>query len=100
VPEVIEKALLQAGIPAEAVQGYFIHQANQRILDAVAKRLQLQTQQVASVLERYGNTSGASIPIALAEWIGQGRFGHGDLGVMAGFGAGLTWGAIVFRWGR
>jgi len=55
---------------------------------------------VASVLERYGNTSGASIPIALAEWIGQGRFGHGDLGVMAGFGAGLTWGAIVFRWGR
>ena len=100
VPEVIEKALLQAGIPAEAVQGYFIHQANQRILDAVAKRLQLQTQQVASVLERYGNTSGASIPIALAEWIGQGRFGQGDLGVMAGFGAGLTWGAIVFRWGR
>jgi 3-oxoacyl-[acyl-carrier-protein] synthase-3 len=87
-------------LPAAAVQGYFIHQANQRILDAVAKRLQLDPQRVASVLERYGNTSGASVPIALADWIGQRRFGPGDLGVMAGFGAGLTWGAIVFRWGR
>ena len=100
VPEVIEKALFRAGIPAEAVQGYFIHQANQRILDAVAKRLQLDPQRVASVLEYYGNTSGASVPIALATWIEQGRFGAGDLGVMAGFGAGLTWGAIVFRWGK
>ncbi|MFT0787550.1 beta-ketoacyl-ACP synthase III [Synechococcus sp. H55.10] len=100
VPEIIEKVLFRTGIPAEAVQGYFIHQANQRILDAVAKRLQLDPQRVASVLEQYGNTSGASVPIALATWIAQGRFGAGDLGVMAGFGAGLTWGAIVFRWGK
>ncbi|MGQ9838070.1 MAG: beta-ketoacyl-ACP synthase III [Cyanobacteriota bacterium] len=100
VPEIIEKSLFRAGIPAEAVQGYFVHQANQRILDAIAKRLGVDPDRVASVLERYGNTSGASVPIALADWVEKGRFGPGDLGVMVGFGAGLTWGSIVFRWGR
>ncbi len=100
VPEIIEKSLFRAGIPAESVRGYFVHQANQRILDAIAKRLQVGPEQVASVLDRYGNTSGASVPIALADWIEKGRFGPGDLGVMVGFGAGLTWGSIVFRWGK
>ncbi|MEN9220858.1 MAG: beta-ketoacyl-ACP synthase III [Thermostichus sp. BF3_bins_97] len=100
VPEIIEKSLFRAGIPAESVRGYFVHQANQRILDAIAKRLEVDPERVASVLERYGNTSGASVPIALADWIEQGRFGPGDLGVMVGFGAGLTWGSIVFRWGK
>ncbi|MEN9278147.1 MAG: beta-ketoacyl-ACP synthase III, partial [Thermostichus sp. DG_1_5_bins_95] len=95
VPEIIEKSLFRAGIPAEAVQGYFVHQANQRILDAVAKRLGVDPARMASVLEHYGNTSGASVPIALADWVEKGRFGPGDLGVMVGFGAGLTWGAIV-----
>lgn len=100
VPEIIEKSLFRAGIPAEAVRGYFVHQANQRILDAIAKRLEVDPERVASVLERYGNTSGASVPIALADWVEKGRFGPGDLGVMVGFGAGLTWGSIVFRWGK
>lgn len=100
VPEIIEKSLFRAGIPVEAVQGYFVHQANQRILDAIAKRLGVDLDRMASVLERYGNTSGASVPIALADWVEKGRFGPGDLGVMVGFGAGLTWGSIVFRWGK
>ncbi len=100
VPEVIEKALFRAGIAVDDVQGFFVHQANQRILDAVSQRLQIPSERVASVLQFYGNTSGASVPIALADWIEQDRFRSGDLGVMAGFGAGLTWGALVFRWGR
>lgn len=100
VPEVIEKSLYRAGIAVSDVNGFFMHQANQRILDAVADRLGVDPARMASVLARYGNTSGASVPIALNDWIQAGQFRVGDIGVMAGFGAGLTWGSIVFRWGR
>jgi 3-oxoacyl-[acyl-carrier-protein] synthase-3 len=100
VPEVIEKSLYRAGMAVSDVNGFFIHQANQRILDAVAERLGVDPARMASVLARYGNTSGASVPIALSDWIQAGQFQTGDIGVMAGFGAGLTWGSIVFRWGR
>ncbi len=100
VPEVIEKALFRAKLDPQAIQGYFIHQANQRILDAVTKRLEVDPGRMASVLERYGNTSGASVAIALDDWQRQGQLKPGDLGVLAGFGAGLTWGSVVFRWGR
>ena len=100
VPEVIEKALFRAGLQVDQVQGYFIHQANQRILDAIVKRLEIDPESMASVIQQYGNTSAASVPIAIADWVEQQRLNCGDLGVMAGFGAGLTWGAIVFRWGR
>ncbi|MEO0854997.1 MAG: 3-oxoacyl-[acyl-carrier-protein] synthase III C-terminal domain-containing protein, partial [Cyanobacteria bacterium J06648_11] len=100
VPEVIEKALFAANLDPSAVNGYFLHQANQRILDAIASRLAFDSDRLASVVERYGNTSGASVPIALADWLESGKFGTGDTGLMAGFGAGLTWGAIAFRWGR
>ncbi len=100
VPEVIEKVLFRSGLTAQGIQGYFIHQANQRILDAVSERLGIPKTQVASVLEHYGNTSGGSVAIALQEWIRQGRFQTGDVGVLAGFGAGLTWGALALRWGR
>lgn len=99
VPEVIEKALFRAQVDPQAIHGYFIHQANQRILDAIVERLKLDPQRMASVLARYGNTSGASVPIALDDWIQQGKLKSGDLGVLAGFGAGLTWGSLVFRWG-
>jgi 3-oxoacyl-[acyl-carrier-protein] synthase-3 len=62
--------------------------------------LHIAPERMASVLRHYGNTSGASVPIALADWVDRGVFRSGQLGVIAGFGAGLTWGAIVFRWGR
>ncbi len=100
VPEVIEKALFKAGISATDVKGYFLHQANQRILDGIVKRLEVDETRMASVVEYYGNTSGASVPIALDHWVSRGWFEPGDVGVMAGFGAGLTWGATVFRFGR
>ena len=73
------------------------HQANMRIISAVGKRLGVPEEKVFVNLERYGNTSAASIPIALAEAREQGRFAKGDLVLLASFGAGLTWGAAMLR---
>ncbi len=100
VPDIIEKLLFKTGTAATDVKGYFLHQANQRILDAIVKRLEVDPARMASVIEYYGNTSGASVPIAFNHWVNQGRFEAGDVGVMAGFGAGLTWGSLLFRYGR
>ncbi len=100
VPLVIEKALYRADLAPEAIDHYLLHQANQRILDAVAERLHLPKAKFASTLAHYANTSAASIPITLAEWIEQGLVHSGETLVLAGFGAGLTWGAVVCRWGR
>jgi 3-oxoacyl-[acyl-carrier-protein] synthase III len=100
VPEVIEKALFRANLNAEQVDWLLLHQANQRILDAVAQRLKIPTQKVLSNLARYGNTSAASIPLALDEAVRQGKIQSGELIATAGFGAGLTWGAAIFRWGK
>ena len=100
VPEVIEKALFRANLSAEQVDWLLLHQANQRILDAVAQRLNIPTQKVISNLARYGNTSAASIPLALDEAVRQGKIQSGDLIATAGFGAGLTWGSAIFRWGK
>jgi 3-oxoacyl-[acyl-carrier-protein] synthase III len=100
VPEVIEKALFRANLNAEQVDWLLLHQANQRILDAVAQRLKIPTQKVLSNLARYGNTSAASIPLALDEAVRQGKIQSGDLIATAGFGAGLTWGSAIFRWGK
>jgi 3-oxoacyl-[acyl-carrier-protein] synthase III len=77
-----------------------LHQANQRILDAVAKRLNIPNEKVLSNLARYGNTSAASIPIVLDEAIRAGKIQTNDTIVTSGFGAGMTWGAAVFQWGR
>jgi 3-oxoacyl-[acyl-carrier-protein] synthase III len=99
VPEVIEKALFRANLSTEQVNWLILHQANQRILDAVAERLNIPTEKVLSNLARYGNTSAASIPIALDEAVRQGKIQSGDIMVASGFGAGLTWGAAIFQWG-
>ena len=74
------------------------HQANIRILKAVAKKLHLPLEKIMINLEKYGNTSAASIPIALDEAISQGKIKKGDIVVLTAFGAGLTWGAIIIRW--
>lgn len=99
VPEVIEKALFQANLTAEDIDWLLLHQANQRILDAVAERLKIPSAKVISNLANYGNTSAASIPLALDESVRQGKVKAGDAIAAAGFGAGLTWGASIFRWG-
>ncbi len=100
VPEVIEKALHRADLTIEEVDWLLLHQANQRILDAVAQRLKLPAEKVISNLARYGNTSAASIPLALDEKVRQGDVKSGDVIAAAGFGAGLTWGSVIFRWGK
>ena len=97
-PEVIHEALAAAGHTLDQVALIVPHQANQRIGDAVAERLGLPAEKVFQNIERYGNTTAASIPIALTEARDQGRVHSGDLIVLAAFGAGFAWGACVVRW--
>lgn len=99
VPEVIEKTLFHANLTSEQIDWLILHQANQRIMDAVAKRLSLPSWKVIANLSEHGNTSAASIPLALDDAIRHGKIRKGDLIATSGFGAGLTWGAALFRWG-
>jgi 3-oxoacyl-[acyl-carrier-protein] synthase-3 len=99
VPEVIEKALFRANLSVDKVDWLLLHQANQRILDAVASRLKIPSDKVISNLRNYGNTSAASIPLALDEAVREGKVKSGDIIAASGFGAGLTWGAVIFEWG-
>jgi 3-oxoacyl-[acyl-carrier-protein] synthase III len=100
VPEIIEKSLFQAGLHADDLDWLLLHQANQRILDAVAQRLGIPSERVISNLAEYGNTSAASIPLALDPEVRSGRVKAGDVVAIAGFGAGLSWGAAIFEWGN
>ena len=95
--EVAQKALAQNGCGVDDVALFIPHQANLRIVSAVGKRLGVATDRVFVNLERYGNTSAASVPIALAEAKAQGRFRSGDLVLLVAFGAGLTWGSVLMR---
>lgn len=98
IGEVSLQALEKAGITSEQVSLFVPHQANIRIIQAAAERLNLPMERVFVNVDRYGNTSAASIPIALYEaWV-QGRLKRDDVVVIVGFGAGLTWGACVVRW--
>jgi len=100
VPEVLEKAAFHANINIAEIDWLILHQANQRILDAVAERLNIPPAKVISNLANYGNTSAASIAIALDESVRQGKIQPGDIIAAAGFGAGLSWGAAIFKWGK
>ncbi|MFZ4639356.1 MAG: beta-ketoacyl-ACP synthase 3 [Nodosilinea sp.] len=99
VPEVIEKALFRANLTTQDIDWLLLHQANQRILDAVADRLQVAPERVLSNMADHGNTSAASIPLALDEAVRAGRIQVGDTIAAAGFGAGVTWGSAIFQWG-
>jgi 3-oxoacyl-[acyl-carrier-protein] synthase-3 len=99
VPEVIEKALFRANLTTDDVDWLIMHQANQRILDAVADRLGVPAERVVSNMASHGNTSAASIPLAMDETIRAGKIQPEDVIATAGFGAGLTWGSAIFRWG-
>jgi 3-oxoacyl-[acyl-carrier-protein] synthase-3 len=99
VPEVIEKALFRASLTTADIDWLVLHQANQRILDAVADRLDVPAERVVSNMARHGNTSAASIPIALDEAVRAEKIKAGDVIATAGFGAGLTWGSAIIQWG-
>ena len=96
--ETTGKALEEAGLSISDVDWVVPHQANMRILKAFAERAKVPLEKVVINLDRYGNTSTASIPLALTEATGDGRIKTGDLLVLNAFGAGVTYGAIVMRW--
>jgi 3-oxoacyl-[acyl-carrier-protein] synthase III len=93
------EVLEEAGLAASDINLFIPHQANRRIIDAVGGRLGLRPEQVYINIERLGNTSAASIPIALDEAARAGLLKQGDNVVFAAFGTGLTWGAAVCKWG-
>lgn len=98
VPQCIEEALSDAGLAVPDIDLFVLHQANARIIDAVAKRLHADRDKFPTNLERVGNMSSASIPVLLDELNRQGKLHRGDRIVLAGFGAGLTIGACVMTW--
>ena len=97
---IADKAVTDAGLRHEDIDWLVPHQANMRIIQAVAKTMDLGMEKVVTNIENTGNTTAASIPLALHEAVSDGRIKDGDNVLFASFGAGLTWGATVVRWGR
>jgi 3-oxoacyl-[acyl-carrier-protein] synthase-3 len=98
MPEVVEESLEANGLGAGDIDLLVPHQANLRITQMVQRRLGLPDEKVVSNIERYGNTTAATVPIALAEAAREGRLDQGDLVCMVVFGSGFTWGASLVRW--
>ena len=98
VPNAISEALEKAEVPVAEVDWFLLHQANIRIIESVAKRLNQPMDKFPTILQEYGNISAASIPILLDKVWKEGKIHKGDKIVLAGFGAGLTWGACVLEW--
>jgi 3-oxoacyl-[acyl-carrier-protein] synthase III len=99
VVESAERALADAGLTAADVALLVPHQANLRIIQAACQRLGIPEERTAVVIDRYGNTSSASIPLALDDALRNGRVSPGDLLLLTGFGGGMTWASAVLRWG-
>lgn len=98
MPEAVEEALAANGLTTADIDLLIPHQANLRISQMVQRRLGLSDDQVVNNIQRYGNTTAATIPIALAEAVREGRLAEGDLLALAAFGSGFTWGASLIRW--
>lgn len=98
IPRAIEQVVAAAGLRVDEVDCFIPHQANIRIIEAAARRLGQPLDRFFVNVERYGNTSSASVPVALYEAVEQGRIHSGDLVVFVAFGGGLTWGAAAMRW--
>ena len=97
-PEVINEALEENNLTSENIDLLIPHQANLRITQMVQKRLSLRNEQVFSNIHKYGNTTAATIPIALAEAFNEGKIKDGDLLVLAAFGSGFTWASAIMKW--
>lgn len=98
VPAVILELLEKEGMVTADIRYFLLHQANGRIIEAVARRLGVSLDRFPMNVDAYGNTSSASIPILLDEWNRKGELKAGDRIVLSGFGAGLTWGAALMEW--
>ena len=98
VVESATKVLDAAHVSSADISLVVPHQANIRIIQAICQRLDIPEERAAIVIDRYGNTSSASIPLALVDALEQGRVNDGDLILLTGFGAGMTWASAVLRW--
>ena len=98
MPEAVGALLEKRGLKVEDIDLFIAHQANLRINEMVARRLGLRDDQVYNNIQRYGNTTAATIPIALDECARSGRLERGDLLALTAFGSGFTWGSALIRW--
>ena len=99
VPIILEKLFKKMNYTSDEVDWLVLHQANQRILDSVGDRLKIPREKILSNLEKYGNTSAATIPLVMDEAIRNNRIKQNDIIATSGFGAGLSWGAALIKWG-
>ena len=98
VPAVIRKVTEKAGVSLDDIDHFVLHQANLRILESVAKKLSIPMEKVIVNIEKYGNTSGASVGLALHDLAASGNLKRDDLIILCAFGAGKTWGAVIMKW--
>jgi 3-oxoacyl-[acyl-carrier-protein] synthase-3 len=98
IPQVTRQALRESKLTVDDIDWLVPHQANRRIIDTIAERLHVPHDRVVDVIAKTGNTSAASIPIAMHELYTAGHLRTGQVLALVGFGAGLTWGAAVLRW--
>ncbi len=99
VPLIIQNLLEKVKISTSEIEWLILHQANQRILDAVGERLKIDKAKILSNLKNYGNTSAATIPLVIDESVRDKKIKNNDLVLTSGFGAGLSWSSALFRWG-
>jgi len=98
ITDVIEATFAQAGICADDIDWFVPHQANRRIIDASARKLGIAEDKVVATVQLHGNTSAASVPLALSVAVKDGRIKKGDLVLLEAMGGGFTWGAVLLRW--
>jgi 3-oxoacyl-[acyl-carrier-protein] synthase-3 len=98
ITDVVEATFAQAGIGAGDIDWFVPHQANKRIIDASAKKLGIAPEKVVTTVDRHGNTSAASVPLAASVAVADGRIKRGDLVLLEAMGGGFTWGAMLVRW--
>jgi len=98
ITDVVENVMEKAGITAADIDWFVPHQANKRIIDASAKKLGIAPEKVVITVDLHGNTSAASVPLALATAVADGRVKKGDLVLLEAMGGGFTWGAVLLRW--
>jgi 3-oxoacyl-[acyl-carrier-protein] synthase-3 len=98
ITDVVEDAFAATGYSATDIDWFVPHQANQRIIDGSAHKLGIAPEKIVTTVAQHGNTSAASIPLALAVAVGDGRIKRGDLILLEAMGGGFTWGAMLLRW--
>jgi 3-oxoacyl-[acyl-carrier-protein] synthase-3 len=95
----LKRTIYQAGLTPDDIDLFIPHQANARIIESAARQMRVPVEKFYMNIERYGNTSAASVPLAMVEAIEEGKLKDGDMVAMCAFGAGLTWASVVMRMG-